>query len=230
MPWQETEPMKERQQFIIDYRSGLYSITELCDRFGIRRKTGYKWLARFEHAGLAGLADHSRAPHSSPHRTGPDIVALIRSAREQHPHWGPRKLRPWMVRHYPEQANHLPAVSTIGDILKREGLVRSAPRRRRWPHPNPDLRAPTVPNQLWSADFKGQFRLANGQECYPLTIEDGYSRTLPSVLIGSSKHRSTNRARAGADSRSAVRRSKSASSRAAAPKAASILAASYLRR
>jgi transposase InsO family protein len=170
--------MKERQQFIIDYQSGLYSLSELCARFGISRKTGYKWLARFEQAGLAGLSDHSRAPHSSPYRTGQDIVALIRTAREQHPHWGPRKLQPWIARHHPELAAQLPAISTIGDILKREGLVCSAPRRRRWPHPNPELRAPSAANLIWSTDFKGQFRLGNGQECYPLTIEDGYSRFL----------------------------------------------------
>ena len=178
MPWQETEPMKERQQFIIDYHSGLYSVTELAARFGISRKTAYKWLARFEQAGLEGLAERSRAPHSSPRCTQQDIVAVIRAARERHPHWGPRKLYSWIAHHYPDLVEHLPAVSTIGDILKREGLVHPSPRRRRWPHPTPDLRAPSAPNQLWSADFKGQFRLANGQQCYPLTIEDSYSRFL----------------------------------------------------
>ena len=178
MPWHETEPMKERHQFIAQYDSGLYSLSELAARFGISRKTAYKWLARYHKQGLEGLLDHSRAPLSCPHRTPENVVDAIRAAREQHPSWGPRKLRPWLERHYPDLASLLPAPSTIGDILQREGLLLSKPRRRRWPHPNPACPAPLAPNQVWSADFKGDFCTLDGQVCYPLTIEDGYSRFL----------------------------------------------------
>jgi putative transposase len=178
MPWHETEPMKERHQFIAQYLSGLYSVSELAARFGISRKTAYKWIERYGQDGLDGLHDHSRAPLSCPHRT-PDIVLdAIRTAREQHPTWGPRKLRPWLERHYPTLASQLPAPSTIGDMLQREGLIVSKQRRRRWPHPNPDCPAPLAPNQIWSADFKGEFCTGDAQACYPLTIEDGYSRFL----------------------------------------------------
>ena len=178
MPWHETEPMKERHQFIAQYDSGLYCLSELAARFGISRKTAYKWLARYHKQGLEGLLDHSRAPLSCPHRTPENVVDAIRAAREQHPSWGPRKLRPWLERHYPDLASLLPAPSTIGDILQREGLLLSKSRRRRWPHPNPACPAPLAPNQVWSADFKGDFCTLDGQVCYPLTIEDGYSRFL----------------------------------------------------
>jgi transposase-like protein len=86
--------MKERHQFFAQYDSGLYTVSELAARFGISRKTAYKWLARYQHEGLEGLLEHSRAPLSCPHRTPSDVVDAIRAAREQHPTWGPRKLRP----------------------------------------------------------------------------------------------------------------------------------------
>jgi transposase InsO family protein len=170
--------MTERHQFIAQYDSGLYSLSELAARFGISRKTAYKWLARYQEHGREGLLEHSRAPHSCPHRTPEHIVDAIRAARELHPSWGPRKLRPWLERHHPELASQLPAPSTIGDILQREGLLTPKPHRRRWPHPNPACPPPQSPNAVWSADFKGQFCTADGQACYPLTIEDGYSRFL----------------------------------------------------
>src|SRR5215216_4357009 len=104
MPWYRTEPMKERHQFIAQYDSGLYTVSELAARFGISRKTAYKWIARYQTDGIDGLHDHSRAPHSCPHRT-PDIVLdAIRTARKHHPSWGPRKLRPWLERRYPDLA------------------------------------------------------------------------------------------------------------------------------
>ena len=186
MPWHETEPMKERQRFIAQYLSKVYSVSELCARFGISRKTAYKWIARYAEAGFDGLQEHSRAPHSCPHRTPAEIVTIIRTARQQHPTWGPRKLRPWLDRHYPDLATQLPASSTIGDILQREGLIHSKPRRRRWPHPNPKWGEITSPNQVWSADFKGEFNTCDGCACYPLTIEDVYSRYLfACVALGS---------------------------------------------
>jgi putative transposase len=178
MPWHETEPMKERHQFIAQYLSGLYSVSALAARFGISRKTAYKWIERYRQDGLDGLHEHSRAPRSCPRRTSDIALDAIRTAREQHPTWGPRKLRPWLEHHHPDLAAQLPASSTIGDILQREGLIVSNPRRRRWPHPNPECPAPRAPNQVWSADFKGEFCTGDGLACYPLTIEDGYARFL----------------------------------------------------
>src|SRR2546428_11368818 len=127
MPWAETEPMKERMRFIADAERGLYSITELCERYGISRRTGYKWLDRYEVDGPAGLRERSRAPDHCPHRVEAAVAAAIVETRRQHPSWGPRKLRAWLAEHRWDLV--LPAASTIGDLLKRHGLV--APRRRR---------------------------------------------------------------------------------------------------
>ena len=94
MPWHEIEPMRERQQFLAEYLSGVYAVSELCARFGISRKTAYKWIARYAEASFDGLHQHSRAPHNCPHRTAAEIVTIIRTARQLHPTWRPRKLRP----------------------------------------------------------------------------------------------------------------------------------------
>src|SRR5262245_29014120 len=88
MPWHETEPVKERHQFIAEYLSGLYRVSELCARFGISRKTAYKWIARYAQASFDGLQEHSRAPHSCPHRTPAEMVTIFRIARQQPPTWG----------------------------------------------------------------------------------------------------------------------------------------------
>ena len=151
-------------------------MTELCDRFGISRKTGYKWLARFTEEGLPGLADQSRAPHSCPHRTPKPIETALVRAREAHPHWGPKKLVAYLARKQPELA--LPAVSTAGDILDRHGLVKARPRRAKPVHPGNTPLKVDAPNQVWIADFKGQFLTGNGEWCYPLTVTDAYSRFL----------------------------------------------------
>src|SRR5262245_55257063 len=133
MPWAETEPMKERMRFVADAERGLYSITELCGHYGISRRTGYKWLDRYEVSGPAGLLDRSRAPGHCPHRVAATVVTVIVEARKQHPSWGPRKLRVWLNERRPDLV--LPAASTIGDLLKRRGLVPARRRRRHWRHP-----------------------------------------------------------------------------------------------
>jgi len=92
MPWLETAPMEQRERFIRDWQRGLYTMTELCARYDVSRKTGYKWLARFDDGGRQALADRSRAPHHCPHRIGPDVARLIGDARRRHPSWGPGKL------------------------------------------------------------------------------------------------------------------------------------------
>jgi putative transposase len=176
MPWLEATPMEQRERFIRDQQSGLYSMSELCDRHTISRKTGYKWLERFDAGGRAALGDRSRAPHRCPHRIADDIAELICTTRRQHPNWGPEKLLQWLTPRHPNVA--LPAVSTAGDLLARRGLVKK--RRRRQPHLHPGVVPATTvhPNDLWTADFKGHFRTRDGVYCYPLTIADQHTRFL----------------------------------------------------
>jgi putative transposase len=176
MPWTETEPMKERMRLIVDWERGLFTVKELCRRYGVSRKTGYKWIERFETAGLEGLRERSRAPHACPHRIEPLVARAILDARRQHPSWGPRKLLAWLAGRHPEL--DLPALSTAGDLLKRHGLVRRRRRRPRWVHPGAPELVAVAPNDLWTADFKGQFRTGDGTYCYPLTIADHHSRYL----------------------------------------------------
>src|SRR6266436_5526693 len=176
MPWLETVPMEQRERFIRDERLALYTMTELCDRYDISRKTGYKWLARFDAGGRQALGDRSRAPHQCPHRISEAIAHLICDARRQHPTWGPDKLLDWLEPRHPGRA--WPAVSTAGDLLARKGLVKKRRRRRVFLHPGVGPATTTQPNDLWTADFKGQFRTGDRVYCYPLTVADQHTRYL----------------------------------------------------
>jgi putative transposase len=176
MPWLETAPVDERERFIAAHRHGLYPMTDLCARFGISRKTGYKWLARYDAEGRAGLRDRSRAPHTCPHRIDADVAALLVAARERHPSWGPAKLLHWLAPRHPDM--EWPAVSTAGDLLVRRGLVKKRRRRRPSRHPGVVPPATDAPNDLWTADFKGHFRTRDGIYCYPLTVADQHTRYL----------------------------------------------------
>jgi transposase InsO family protein len=176
MPWQETSPVDQRDRFITDSLRGLFSMTELCARYGISRKSGYKWLGRFQEGGRAALRDRSRAPHSCPHRIAASVAELLCQARARHPDWGPEKLLHWLAPRHPAIA--WPAVSTVGDLLARRGLVKKRRRRRRPAHPGTVLPLAPAPNALWTADFKGHFRTGDGHYCYPLTIADQHSRYL----------------------------------------------------
>lgn len=176
MPWAETEPMKERARFVAEWERGHYTMTELCRRFGVSRKTGYKRLERWEEEGLEGLKDRSRAPHRCPHAIAPEVARTIAEARRRHPSWGPRRLLAWLSERRPELA--LPAASTAGDLLRRRGLVKKRRRRRAWKHPGAPELATVAPNDVWTADFKGHFRTKDGAYCYPLTIADQHTRYL----------------------------------------------------
>lgn len=175
MPWQEESTMQLRRQFIPDVQSGVTAITELCAAYGISRKTGYKWLTRYDAGGLGALADQSRRPHTSPTATPPELVRALLEARHPHPTWGPRKLLQ-LVRQRWEAP--WPARSTIAWHLQRAGLVVTPRRVRRPGHPGRPQAPMDAPNAVWTADFKGQFRLGDASLCYPLTIADGYSRLL----------------------------------------------------
>jgi transposase InsO family protein len=168
--------VQERTRFVKDWRSGLWTMTELCERYAISRKTGYKILHRFEERGTEGLEDRSRAPHRCPHRTADEAIEAILEAKALHPWWGPRKLLRWIAARRPELA--LPARSTAHEWLDRLGLVQHRRSRRRWRHPGAEPAETTAPNDLWTADFKGQFPTGDGRLCYPLTIADQHSRYL----------------------------------------------------
>jgi putative transposase len=179
MSWNQTDPMHERHKLIAEYQSGLYSIAELADRYAVARKTVYKWIDRYRREGSAGLQEHSRAPKTCPHRTDPALAERIVQLRREHPSWGARKLRVVLERSV-EQGDpllKLPSASTIATILAHRQLVVRRPQRRR---PQPVTRAGRLvaeaANAVWCIDFKGEFRLGNGQYCYPLTLTDAYSR------------------------------------------------------
>jgi putative transposase len=176
MPWQETRPMDQRERFIDDERLALYSMTELCARYGVSRKTGYKWLARFAEDGRRGLRDRSRAPHHCPHRIPREVARIIIAGRRAHPSWGPRKLLDWLEPRHPDVA--FPAASTAGDLLVRRGLVKKRRRRRQHVHPGVVPAVTHEPNDLWTADFKGHFKTRDGIYCYPLTVADQHTRYL----------------------------------------------------
>jgi transposase InsO family protein len=168
--------MDERLRFIQEHRDGYYEMTELCERYGVSRKTGYKWLARFEEEGKRGLEDRSRAPHSCPHRMSAATADLLCAARRKHPDWGPGKLIGWLEPKHPDIT--WPAPSTVSDLFVREGLVKHRRRRRRHAHPGVVAPVTHAPNDLWTADFKGHFKTRDGIYCYPLTIADQHSRYL----------------------------------------------------
>lgn len=176
MPWSQTLPMDQKVQFIADVLRGSLSITELCDRYGISRKTGYKWINRYLRAGPGALQDRSRRPRRSPNETPPHIVAAILEMRRRHPHWGAKKLLARIHKQHPSWS--LPVRSTVCDILSRAGMVPEKRQRRRIGHPGKPSNSILAPNDTWCADFKGQFRAGDGQYCYPLTVTDGYSRFL----------------------------------------------------
>jgi putative transposase len=174
MPWKESKTMDLRVQLIQDYEAG-ESISALAEIYGVARKTIYKWLERHDAAGVAGLADRSRAPQHSPHKLSADVIAEIIAARQRW-NWGPRKLRVKLAAAQPKIT--WPAESTIGEVLKRAGLThRRKPRVRTPPYGQP-FASIDAANQTWCADFKGWFRTADGKRCDPLTITDAHSRYL----------------------------------------------------
>jgi putative transposase len=175
MPWRETSPMEQRLEFVREYETELFTMTELAAQYEISRKTGYKWLAQYEAAGARGLCDRSRRPHHSPDATDRDLVETLMALRRRHPRWGAKKLLALAARRDPHA--EWPSRSTVCTLLKQHGLVTSRRRRARSPHA---LASPLTPitavNEVWTTDFKGEFRTGDGVYCYPLTLRDGFSR------------------------------------------------------
>jgi len=175
MPWKVSNPVSERMRFIARLLDG-ERMSDVCRDFGITRKTGYKFKARYDQHGPEGLYEASRRPHGSPRTTDAITQEQIVAARKAHPTWGPAKLRHWLSEH---NAGVLyPASSTIGEILRKRGLITPRKRRSRVPGHEAPLRDAKAPNDLWCVDYKGQFRMGNGEYCYPLTVTDQMSRML----------------------------------------------------
>jgi putative transposase len=176
MPWKETCAMDQKMQMIKLWKGDQFSITDLSFLHDVSRKTVYKWIKRYQSMGSAGLEDHSKAPLRHPNTTGPDMIEKIIAMKQRHPKWGPKKIVVSLKEQYGEA--RYPAVSTVSEILKRKGLVTPRIRRHRTLLYTSPFTACDKPNDVWSADFKGQFRTGDGKLCYPLTITDNYSRYL----------------------------------------------------
>lgn len=176
MPWRETRPMDQRMQFIADYLRQSLNMSELCQVYGVSRKTGYKWIERYLAEGPQGLEEQSRRPGSHPNQTPEEIVEALIQVRQRHPTWGAKKLLATVGKRHPEWA--LPVRSTVCEMLSRKGLIPKKRRRRAIGHPGKPSSQVLAPNDLWCVDFKGQFKTGDGIYCYPLTVTDDYSRYL----------------------------------------------------
>lgn len=173
MAWKETTMMEQKIEFINEWLSKIYSITELWRQFEISRPTAYKYIARYKNEGLAGLRERSRSPKRHPNKTKKNIESAIIKLRKKHPRWGGEKIWKLLQNNYKE--NEIPSITTINRILKRNDLVVPKKRKRRVKPVYP-IFDPKRCNEVWSADFKGKFRLGNKVYCHPLTIADSYSR------------------------------------------------------
>lgn len=171
MPWKEQSVMSQRKEFIQRASRTGRNMNQLCEEYGISRKTGYKWLGRYEEEGVMGLEDRSRRPHHSPKRTPSETEQLVLKARQQFPEWGGRKLGK-VLRNMGCQ--DIPSASTITAILYRNGCIDPEESKKRRPIQRFEREEP---NQLWQMDFKGPIRIVE-EKCYPMTVLDDHSRYL----------------------------------------------------
>jgi transposase InsO family protein len=164
--------MDLRVEFITRWQRG-ERISDLCREYDVSERIGHKIKKRFEEGGFAGLADRSRAPKRIPHRTPPEVAELLVAERQAHPTWGPKKLKDVLEKRL---GHTLPSASTVGEILKRRGLIVLRKRRPRVRPSTTGLSVARGPNDVWCIDYKGQFRMGDGNYCYPLTLTDQWSR------------------------------------------------------
>lgn len=184
MPWKEQTPMSQKEAFIWKAIEPNRNMSRLCQEFGISRKTGYKWLKRYEQDGEDGLKEDSRKPKYSPRKTSVRIETQILELREQHPAWGGRKLKARL-----EQLGHvdIPSPSTITAILSRNNHIAEEETQKRKRYCRFERSAP---NELWQMDFKGEFQIS-GKDCYPLTVLDDHSRYLLCLKACQNQRRET---------------------------------------
>src|SRR5271169_2672968 len=176
MGWKETCAVEERMEFVVAVRKQEESFAGICRRFGICRRIGYKWLARFEEEGAVGLLDRSRSPRHHPQAIAERIAERCLEVRRSHPTWGPVKVRAYLERRAP--ATEWPAASTIGELFDREGLTVKRKLRRRSPPSSAPFGHCGAANDVWCIDFKGWFVTGDGARCEPLTLTDAHSRYL----------------------------------------------------
>lgn len=170
MPWKEETVENLRTAFVCEAIQEGSNISELCRQFGITRKTGYKWLQRYQDG--CSMLDQSKVPHTQPRKTSAAVEELIMSVRINHPTWGARKI----LRYLADKGNdHLPVPSTATAILKRNGFITPEASAA---HTTYKRFVRERPNDLWQMDFKGHFAMQNGERCHPLTIKDDHSRML----------------------------------------------------
>ena len=179
MSWKTSDVVDQRLQFIAAVEAADEPLSVLCERFGISRKTGYKWIARYNAGGPATLLDRTSRPHRPARATPTEQVARILAVRKAHPRWGPKKLK---ARLEAQGMSDVPAASTIGDLLKRHGQIVPRRRRIRWTAEHAERPTPDGPNDTWCVDFKGDFVLGDGTRCYPLTVTDLHSRYLLTIV------------------------------------------------
>ncbi len=178
MPWKENTTMSLRQEFIRLATQPRANISVLARRFGISRKTAYKWIKRYLEEGPNGLAERSRRPRHSPYQTPHHVEEALVAVRHDNPAWGPRKIRKWIldrIKHGQHRlcADEVPTVSTCAAILRRHRLISPEEATKHTPYQRFER---DQPNELWQMDFKGDFALTGGGRCYPLTVLDDHSR------------------------------------------------------
>jgi putative transposase len=176
MGWMETCALEERIGFVKAIEAADESFAVVCRRFGVSRKTGYKWLGRYAVEGTPGLLDRSRAPLSHPQAIAAELVERCLAVRLKHPTWGPVKVQAWLMRHDP--LTGWPAASSIGRLFDANGLTVRRRLRRRSPPSTLPFAACTAANDVWCIDFKGWFLTGDGARCEPLTLSDAASRYL----------------------------------------------------
>jgi transposase len=174
MPWKETSVMEERLRFVARLLEG-EGMSDVRREFGISRKTDYKIFNRYKDDGLEALTDRSRRPVRYANQLPEPVEAMIISCKKNKPHWGARKIRELLVRRLAGDVR-VPSKSTVHGVLDRHGLVAHARRRHRFWAEGTALSQALLPNDLWCADFKGEFKLGDGRYCYPLTVTDQMSR------------------------------------------------------
>lgn len=174
MPWETVNIMDQKIQMIADWQSQCFNITDLSQKYGVSRPTVYKLIDRYQEHGIEGLKELSRAPKTCPQKTSQKVRDLIVEEKLKYRKRGPKKIQSQLQRKYPKL--EIPAASTVGYWLKKEGLVKERKKSRRVPpYTQPFVRC-SAPNDLWSMDYKGQFYLKSNKPCYPFTTSDNFSR------------------------------------------------------
>lgn len=174
MGWHKISEKDMKMMFIGDWLKKEFNFKTLCERYEISRPTGYALINRYLTEGEGAVQQKSRAPHQIPHKTPAHIESILINLKHRFPYWGPRKIRDYLL--IQNEKADWPVSSTIGEIFKKHGLVKKRKLRKKVPAHSEPLSHCHEPNQVWSADFKGQFYLSNNKYCYPLTITDNCSR------------------------------------------------------